>query len=455
MKNSTLERLVSRRKNFLDALVSFLKFESISAGGRDKDCITCAEWLTELLKRIGFDDIRLLECGDQPCVYASKVVSPDAPTILIYGHYDVQPADPLDEWKTPPFDPRIIDGFIYARGASDNKGQIMTWLRALDAVIATGGLAVNVKILFEGQEEIGSAGVARVIADNRELLQADAVVASDMPWYADCVPSMTHMLRGLCTYEVTFHGPAMDVHSGHYGGLVVNPINALAGLIASMHDAHGRVTIPGFYDDVKPVPQSQLDDWRKLPFDEAASAKFIGLDSFVGGEAGLEPVVREWARPTLECNGIIGGYTGKGVKTIIPARASVKISIRLVADQCPKNMDSLVRDYVLSHIPAGIRCEFKALASAPAVSFPTGSPLVARAAAATEKVFGRKPVFVGAGGSIPIMAVISDKISPNIFFINMGLPDDGIHSPNERFRLDFFDRGADAICRFLGSDMFK
>jgi acetylornithine deacetylase/succinyl-diaminopimelate desuccinylase-like protein len=452
MKNSTRERLISARGKFLDELVSFLKFESISAEGDKSACRPCAQWLTVLLRRIGFDDVRLLEGASQPCVYASKTVSPDAPTVLFYGHYDVQPADPLDEWKTPPFDPQIIDGYIYARGAGDNKGQVLTWLRGLDAVIASGELAVNVKVLLEGEEEIGSPGMAAVVLANRELLRADGVVSSDMPFYADGVPAMTTSLRGLCTYEIAFQGPSMDVHSGRYGGLVVNPINALAKLVASMHDDAGRVAIPGFYDDVREVPQAQLADWRKLPFDESALAGDIGLKNFAGGEVGVDPLVREWARPTLDCNGIVGGYTGKGSKTIIPARASVKISTRLVADQDPQKMDSLMRDFVLSRVPAGIRCDFKALSSAAAVSFPTDTPLIKRAAAAIEKVFGEKPVFTSGGGSIPITATFAEQINANVFFMNMGLPDDGIHSPNERFRLDFFDRGADMVCCFLGSN---
>lgn len=455
MKNTTLERLISRRKNFLDDLVSFLKFESVSAEGSESDCRPCAQWLTTLLKRIGFDNVCLLEGAAHPCVYAEKLISPDAPTVMIYGHYDVQPADPLDEWKTPPFDPRIIDGYIYARGAGDNKGQVMTWLRGLDAVISGGELAMNVKIFLEGTEEIGSPGVAEVVRANRELLRADGIVSSDMPWYADGTPAMTTMLRGMFTCEVIFHGPSMDVHSGHYGGLVVNPINAMASLIASMHDDAGRVAIPGFYDDVREVPQSQLDDWRKLPYDESARAGDVGLKNFAGGEAGLEPLVREWARPTLECNGIIGGYTGNGSKSIIPARSSVKISVRLVADQNPDKIESLVRDYVMSHVPAGIRCEFETSSNAPAMSFPTDTPLIARAAAAIEKIIGKKPVFIGAGGTIAITAIFTEQITPNIFFINMGLPDDNIHSPNEHFRLDFFDRGTEMVCRFLGSDTLK
>ncbi|HNX26209.1 MAG TPA: M20/M25/M40 family metallo-hydrolase [Phycisphaerae bacterium] len=455
MRDAVLERLASGRGRFLDELITFLKFQSIAECGNRKDCVPCAEWLADLLERIGFDGGRILAGDCQPCVYAEKTVSADVPTILFYGHYDVQPADPLDEWETPPFDPQIIDDYIYARGASDNKGQIMTWLRGLETLIAAGELSMNVKVLLEGGEEIGSPGMAEVVLKNRQLLRADAVVASDMAWYADGVPSMTNMLRGLCAYEIIFRGPASDVHSGMYGGLVVNPINELAALIASFHDASGRIAIPGFYDDVQDVPQEQLKKWEKLSFDEPACAKVVGLNSFAGGEAGLEPIVRMWARPTLDCNGIVGGHTGSGSKTIIPAKASVKISTRLVADQEPDRIESLLREFIFARVPAGIKCEFVTLAKSKAVIFPTDTPLVRRAAAAMEKVFGKAPVFVGSGGSVPITSVLSELAGGNVFFMNLGLPDDRIHSPNERFRLDFFDRGAEMVCRFLGSDTFK
>lgn len=433
----------------LEELFELLRFESIANNPTADGCGPCADWLTDKLNAIGMDNVQILPGDRQPYVFAEKIVDPAAPTVLFYAHYDVQPADPLEQWHTPPFEPTIKGDYIFARGACDNKGPLMAQLAAIEAAVKTDRLKVNVKILFEGEEEIGSPGIEEFLEKHSHLLACDVISTSDMLNFASGVPSMVSSLRGLCAFEISFTGPVADVHSGMEGGVISNPINALAKLIAAFHDDDGRVTIPGFYDDVREVSPQQLEQWKKLPFDEKAHAKRHNVSTLAGGEAGLHPLVRNWARPTLDCNGIIGGYTGKGAKTIIPSRAAVKITCRLVPDQSPEKICKALEKFVIDHTPAGMTADVTIGPAGKAVCFDTTTPYAQAAAKAIEVAFKKSPIPIGGGGSVPITEWLQRIIGSEVVIMCLGLPDDNFHSPNERFRMDMLENGRIMIAEFL------
>ncbi len=449
MLNPNVARYLNdKRPRHLAKLKELLRIPS-QANNQPQACEDAAQWLRRELEAMGVP-ARVIATPGRPNVLAELHVSDAAPALLVYGHYDVQPPDPLDLWKTPPFEPTERDGFLYARGASDDKGQLFTHLMAIEAwQKAGGGLPVNLKILLEGEEEVGSPNLEPFLAEHAGELAADAAVISDSAFFAEGVPSLTYSLRGLAYFEITFIGPDHDLHSGINGGAVRNPINALAAMVAHLHDDHGRVMIPGFYDDVLPVSDADRHAWRQLPFDEAEYAASLGLDALSGGEKGLTALERIWGRPTLDCNGIVGGYTGPGSKTVIPARASTKISTRLVPNQDPARIVAGMKKFVADHTPAGIRSEVAVYAQARAVLLNRDGAAMRSAQAAVAEAFGRDPVFVRCGASIPVTELFQRLLGMDVVLLDIGLPEDNLHAPNERFSLEHLYRGAVASAAFM------
>ncbi|MBL7132510.1 MAG: dipeptidase [Phycisphaerae bacterium] len=441
--------LEAAREKHLAKLLELLRFPSIAnvQGERDQ-CGPCAAWLAEYLSGLGLK-AEVLAGEGKPTVIAALDVSSDAPTLLIYGHYDVQPPDPLELWDSAPFDPVVRDGCIFARGASDNKGQLFAHMMAIDACLQTSSLPVNLKLLIEGEEEIGSPHLEGFMAAHVDRLAADAAVISDSSFFAEGIPSITYALRGLVYVELTVTGPSCDVHSGQYGGLVRNPANALAAMVASMHDADGRVTVEGFYDDVVAVTDDERRMWRSLPFEEEQLAASLGVEALAGGEDGCAALVRRWARPTLDCNGIVGGYTQAGSKTIIPARASAKISMRLVANQDPEKVAEAFKRFVAARTPPGVRSEVAVSAKARPVVLSTDSPAMRAAKAAMAEAFGAEVALVRSGASVPVTELIQRLLGLDAVLMGFGLPDDGMHGPNERLKLDQLWRGSVASAALM------
>jgi acetylornithine deacetylase/succinyl-diaminopimelate desuccinylase-like protein len=389
---------------------------------------------------------QVLETNGNPLAYGEWLNAPGKPTIVIYGHYDVQPVDPLELWHSPPFDAQVRNGNIYGRGAVDDKGQVLMHLAAIEAHLRTRGkLPINVKVVVEGEEEIGSPNFEAALARYKEQFRGDLAVISDTAVYAEDVPSLTTSIRGLVHWEIAVHGPAEDLHSGYFGGLIVNPIEALAKIIAALKDADGRVTVPGFYDGVRELDEATMKELRGLPFDEAKEARTHGVPE-LGGERGRMPLERQWFRPTLECNGIWGGYQGPGSKTIIPSWAKAKISARLVGDQDPQRVRDAVAQYVRSIAPRGVRVEVEASGDVRAVTTSRDHPAVAAAARAMESGFGKPPVFIGTGGTIGPVASFDRILKLPQVLIGVGLPDDRIHAPNEKFTLSQFFGGIRTMC---------
>jgi acetylornithine deacetylase/succinyl-diaminopimelate desuccinylase-like protein len=448
--------LRDNRQTLLERVFEFLRLPSIAnAGGEPDYCQLAAKWLADYAQHAGLQaDIWPVAdksgTAHKPNVFASSKADPNKPTLLIYGHYDVQPPDPLDQWQSPPFEPTIRDGKIFARGADDDKGQLFAHLCAIEAWNAAGdGLPVNVKIISDGEEEIGSPTLEQFLLDHKEMLAADGAVISDSEFFAPGMPSITYALRGVAYAEVTFEGPMADIHSGLHGGPVANPINALAKFVASLHNADGRITIPGFYDDVASVDQAQCAQWSKLKFSEAMYAKSLGVDALPGGEKGYSVLERRWVRPTLDCNGITGGYSGKGSKTIIPAAASVKITMRLVPNQDPAAIGKAFSKFVRDNTPPGIRSHATVHASARPVMLDCGSPAMLAAKSALAEAFGKEPVMIRCGASVPMAEIMQRVLGIDPVLMGLGLPDDNLHSPNEKFDLDQLWNGAHACATLL------
>lgn len=436
--------------------MELLRIPSVSTEpGHKSDCRRAAQWLVDDLNGIGFA-ARLHDTAGQPMVTAhSGPAGAGAPRVLFYGHYDVQPADPLDKWTTPPFDPvrrKDSDGVerIYARGAADDKGQLLTFVEAARAwVKVKGRLPVETTILFEGEEESGSPSLVPFLEAHREDLTCDVALVCDTNMWDAQTPAITTRLRGLVHDEVTIIGPSIDLHSGHYGGAAWNPIRVLARLLAALHDDEGKVTIPGFYEGVEELPQATAGQWSKLDFSERDFLGDIGLMD-PAGEAGRSVLEQIWARPTAEVNGIIGGYTGPGTKTVIPSRASAKISFRLVGKQDPAKIRASFRDFVKARLPKGVAVEFGTTGGAsPAIEIAEDSPYLARAAAALAAEFGRPAVLMGAGGSIPVVRSFKDLLGMDSLLVGFSLNDDAIHSPNEKYDLASFHHGIRGWARIL------
>lgn len=435
---------------FVAELEDLLRIPSISTDpAYAGEVRRCAAWLVDHLKALGFQRAEAIKTPGHPIVYAEHIVDDSLPTVLIYGHYDVQPPDPLELWESPPFEPVRKNGTLYARGACDDKGQVFMHLKAAEAYLkAEGQMPVNVKYLLEGEEESGSVSLPGFIDAHKDLLKADVVLISDTGMFAPGVPSITYGLRGLAYVEVTLTGPNRDLHSGMYGGAIENPINALARLIAGLHDADHRVTIDGFYDNVVPLTDAERETFAALPFDEARWAGEVGVRT-TKTERGYTALEGTTARPTLDVNGIWGGYTGKGAKTVLPSKASAKISMRLVPNQTPDEITEKIRAYFEANTPPTMTLTFTDLHGGHGVLVDTNSPAMAAAAKAVEGVYGRAPFFTRSGGSIPVVADFKKRLGLDSVLMGFGLDTDAIHSPNEHFGLDRFKEGIQAAIRFL------
>ena len=443
--------LRSHRPQHLDALCDLLRMPSIAnVTGDDDACGPCAEWLADYLRGLGMTARVAPAAKGKPNVIASHHVSDDKPTLLIYGHYDVQPPDPLELWDSPPFEPTVRDEVLYARGASDDKGQLFSHLMAVEAwQAAGGGLPLNIKVFIEGEEEIGSPNVEAFLVDRADELSADALVISDSAFFAPGLPSITTALRGLVYFELTVDGPRQDLHSGIYGGAVANPMNALASMVAALHDAEGRVTVPGFYDDVRPLTDAESEAWAALPFDADQYAASLGVEALGGGERAYLPLERLWARPTLDCHGIVGGYAEPGSKTVLPARATAKLSCRLVADQDPDKIVEGLEQFVADRTPVGVSASLSISAKARPVAVATDSIAVGAAREALTEAFGREAALIACGASIPITELFQRTLGLDAVLMGFGLPDDNLHSPNEKLDLDQLYRGSEAAAAFM------
>ena len=441
--------LKESRKRFEDELAEFLQIPSVSARSEHRqDMIRCAEWVSAKLGDLDMQ-AEIISTPGHPIVYGELMdAGPDAPTVLVYGHYDVQPAEPLDEWDTPPFEASVRGDRMYARGTADDKGQIHIHMKALEAYReAKGAPPVNLKFLFEGEEEVGSVNLEDFIKGNVKRLACDAAVISDTPMLAPDLPCITVGLRGLVYMEVRLKGPSQDLHSGQYGGGVVNPANALAKIIAQLKDEDGRITIPGFYDAVKELSPAQRKALTEVPITEKQFEAEAGVSATGDGEAGIYWLERVWARPTLDVNGLLSGYTGEGAKTIIPARSMAKISLRLVPDQDPKAIRQMFEGYVRSLRPEGVDVEIEMHSDGlPWAADPEG-PAFRAASAAINATFGRDPLLVREGGSIPIVPMIEAVLATPVLLLGFVLPGCNLHSPNEWLSLDLYHRGIEVMTR--------
>ena len=434
---------------FVEELKAWLRIPSISTDPRHAaQTRRAADWLADNVRDAGLEAVEVLETAGHPVVFASHHVSDDAPTVLVYGHYDVQPPDPLELWDQDPFEPVEVDGDVVARGAADDKGQVFMHVKAAEAMLGTNRLPVNLKLLVEGEEEIGSKHLPEFLREHRDRLAADVVVVSDTALFAPGVPSIAYGLRGLAYVEVELTGPSKDLHSGVYGGGVENPVNALARMIADLHDDDHRVTVEGFYDNVRDLEDDERQAYRELPFDLGAWKKEAGVKE-PKSEAGYSVLEGTTGRPTLDVNGIWGGYTGEGAKTVLPSKATAKISCRLVPDQTPDEVTEKLRAHFENHVPDTMTLSFRNLHGGHGVIVDRDAPAMQAAAVALEGVFGQRPHFTREGGSIPIVADFKKILGLDTVLMGFGLDSDSIHSPNERFGLDRFHQGIEASIRFM------
>jgi len=438
------------RARFVKELADFVRFPSVSTQVEHTgDVRRCALWLVRHLQKIGLKNVRLIRTAGHPVVYADWLQDRRQPTILIYGHYDVQPAEPLEEWTSQPFHPTLRDNALYGRGASDDKGQMMAHLKAVEAYLKTrGALPVNVKCVFEGEEEIGSASLISLIEKRREEFSADAVVLSDMRLLAPNRPAITYSLRGALSLELEVRGQKTDLHSGNFGGAVHNPLQALCEMIARLHDAGGRIAIPGFYERVRNLSAAERGDMARAGLSDTQILKDAGAE--IGwGEKDYTLYERTTARPALIINGITGGYQGAGVKAVIPSHAAAKINFRLVPFQDPLEIAGLFRRFVKRIAPPALQVETRTLVTAKPVLVSRRHPAMRAAADAYRKGFGRKPVFLRTGGTIPAVSVFQDQLAAPTVMMGFALPDDAIHAPNEKFRLANFFRGIETCIHFM------
>ena len=436
------------KERFLNELFELIRIPSISSLSEHKpDMYRCAEQWTKIMLAAGADRAEVYETDGNPVAYGEKIIDPALPTVLVYGHMDVMPVDPIDLWNTKPFEPVIKDDRIWARGADDDKGQAFMHAKAFEYLVKSGKLNCNVKFMIEGEEEIGSASTTTWCARHKELLRSDVILVSDTSMLGWDVPSITCGLRGLCYVQVTVTGPDRDLHSGLYGGAVADPAVVLSKMIASLTDADGRVTVPGFYDRVRELSPAERTDFGRAPFCEAAFCKSIGVRE-TAGEKGYSTMERIGVRPSLDVNGIWGGYTGEGAKTIIPSKAHAKISMRLVPDQDYREIGRLFAEHFRSIAPRSVRVDVKVLHGGFPYVCPTDLPAYRAAARAVERTFGRKPLPYYSGGSIPIISTFEKELGVKSVLLGFGLDRDAIHSPNESYGLENFLRGIETIVWF-------
>lgn len=445
---SVHDYLNENEPRFLDELFSLIRIPSISALPEHKaDMERCAERWKELLLQAGADHAEVMPSEGHPLVFAEKHVADGAPTVLIYAHYDVMPAEPLELWTSAPFEPEVRDGRIWARGADDDKGQAMIQVKAFEYLVRQGLLRHNVKFIFEGEEEIGSPSLGAFLEQHRELLKSDIILVSDTSMLGAELPSLTTGLRGLAYWEIEVTGPNRDLHSGHFGGAVANPINVLCELLAGVVNAEGRITIPGFYDDVEDVPQAERDMIAAIPFDEEKYKAAIDVKA-LRGEKGYSTLERNSCRPSFDVCGIWGGYTGEGSKTVLPSKAYAKVSCRLVPHQQHEKISQLFIDYIRSVAPDCVRVEVRPMHGGEGYVCPITLPAYKAAERGFEKAFGRRPLAVRRGGSIPIISDFERVLGVKTVLMGFGLESDAIHSPNENFRLDIFRKGFEAVVEF-------
>ena len=448
MEKKVEEYIRANEARFLEEWFSLIRIPSVSSDpARKADMEACAERWRTLLLEAGADEARLMPSAGHPLVYAEKRVSPNAPTVLVYGHYDVMPADPLELWVSAPFEPEVRDGKVYARGADDDKGQSIIQLKAFEYMVRSGELRHNVKFILEGEEEIGSPSLAAFLQEHRELLACDIVLVSDTSMLAPDLPSLTTGLRGLAYWEVEVTGPNRDLHSGHFGGAVANPINVLCDLLARMTDADGRITVPGFYDEVEELSAEERGMLEQIPFDEERYKASIGVKA-LKGEKGYTTIERNSCRPSFDVCGIWGGYTGQGAKTVLPSKAYAKVSCRLVPHQSHEKIAKMVADYLLSLAPDYVQVKVTPLHGGDGYVCPVNLPAYRAAEAGFAKAFGRKPLAVRRGGSIPIVNDFERILGVKTILMGFGLESNAIHSPNENFPLDMFRRGIEAVVEF-------
>lgn len=436
------------KERFFEELFSLLRIPSISAKREHKDDMErCARRLVELLKLAGADDADVYPSAGNPVVYGYKIVNPEWKTVLVYGHYDVQPAEPLEKWNSDPFEPEIHDGAIWCRGANDDKGQLFMHIKAFEFLLRTGKLKHNVKFMFEGEEEIGSPNLPAWIRENKDMLKADICLVSDTTMISDKVPSINCGMRGLAYLEVKVTGPNKDLHSGHYGGAVANPINVLCDMISSLHDADGRVNVPGFYDKVVELSREDRDSLARAPFDLDEYKAFLDIAE-VKGEKGYTTMERTGIRPCLDVCGIWGGYTGEGAKTVLPSEAHAKISMRLVPDQTSAEITELFRKHFLSIAPPYVKVEVKPCEGGDGFLIPISSAAYAAASRAMGEVYGIEPVPSRGGGSIAVLAEVQKILGIDPLLMGFGLERDTIHSPNESYLLSQFFAGMESLALF-------
>lgn len=438
----------SNKERFLEELFSLMRIPSVSSDpDRKDDMRKCADRWVELLLSSGADNATVLPTKGNPVVYGEKMISPELPTVLIYSHYDVMPAAPLELWKTSPFEPVVKDGKIWGRGADDDKGQAMIQAKAFETVVKNGELKCNVKFLFEGEEEIGSPSLEKFCIENKELLKSDIILVSDTGMVAEDVPSITTGLRGLCYWQIEVTGPSHDLHSGIYGGGVANPINELCKMIAQMTNSDGKITVPGFYDDVVNVSYEERKLMSKVPFDENKYMTELNVKALTG-EKGYSTTERTTIRPSFDVCGIWGGYTQDGAKTVLPSKAYAKISTRIVPGQDSEKIAKLVADYIKKVAPQYIDVKVEYLHGGESYLCPIDLPAYKAAEAAVEKVFNKKPVPVRRGGSIPIVASFEKILGVKSILLGFGLESDDIHAPNENFQVSMFEKGIKTVVEF-------
>ena len=453
MATSSIEYLNANKERFLEGLIRLLKIPSVSTlPEHQEDVRRAAEFIADELRAMGMQGIEVIQGkpGQNPLVYAEWMGAPGKPTLLLYGHYDVQPPDPLDEWKSPPFEPTLRGKDLFARGASDDKGQAYILLKAVESYLRSEGrLPINIKFLIEGEEEVGGKHIEDFVPKNRARLKSDAAVVCDTEMFAPGLPTITTGLRGLIYTEVEARGASQDLHSGMYGGAAPNPVQALAEIIAGLKGADGRIRIPGFYRRVQSPSKKELEAWKRLPFKENAFLKKEVGSAALTGEKGFSVLERLWSRPTLEVHGIRGGFVGEGAKTVIPAVATAKISMRLVPAMEPKEVLRQFISAVKKLTPKGIKTTVRVLSGAPASVVSTESHYIRAAAEAMQDVFKKKTVYMRSGGSIPIVGLFLEHLNVPSIMMGFGLPDDRLHAPNEKFHLPNFYGGIEAMTRYF------
>jgi len=452
MASAAVDYARQNQQRFLSELKDLLRIPSISTlDEHAPDVRKAAEYVANDLRRIGMQNVEVIPTKGHPLVYADWLHAPGKPTVLMYAHYDVQPPDPLNEWISPPFEPTERNNNVYARGAVDDKGQLWMEVKALEALMRGhgGALPINVKVLFEGEEEVGGEAIAEYIRKEKAKLKADFALVCDTELFADGLPTLCVGLRGLVYTEIEAIGPKTDLHSGMYGGAAPNPFFALIEILSKLKDAKGRVLIPGFYSKVKAPSAAELKAWKKLPFNEEHYRKTEVGSTQLTGEPGYSVLYRTWARPTLEVHGMPGGFTSPGAKTVIPARAAAKVSLRLVPNQDPDDVLKRYKNYVKKLTPKGIQISFKVWSKGPACVVGTDNKFIKAATEALHEVFRKKTVFIRSGGSIPIVTDFQDVLKIPSVMMGFGLPDDNLHAPNEKFHIPNFYRGIESICLFF------